>query len=299
MGGMPGERRGIWEELVRLYWASALAVGVVALVLELALGVPSLLLLGALYLAVTLLLARLRRVTLHLYYALFSTLAMLHVVPRPPLAGDPALFAAAILVLVTLAAGVYGGPLGAAGAALLATLVFPGLDPYPRVALFSVHALAAYIGVRIRGWLAELERVQDRLDWVAHHDPLTGLGNRRALEAAFAEGGWGYLSLWDLDGLKAINDREGHAAGDAELRRLAEAFRAEARGEDRFFRTGGDEFVGLHRGERPPRGLVERVRRRFPRVSVGLAPVAGTLEAAIAEADRAMYRDKAGRRTSG
>jgi len=299
MEGMPGERRGIWPELVRLYWASALAVGVVALALELALGEPALLALGTLYLGVTLVLARLQRVTLHLYYALLSTLVMLHAVPRPSLTGDPAVFAAAILVLVTLAAGVYGGTAGAAGAALLATLVFPGLDPYPRAALFSVHALAAYLGVRIRGWLTELERVQDRLDWVAHHDPLTGLGNRRALEAAFAEGGWGYLSLWDLDGLKAVNDREGHAAGDAELKRLADAFRAEARGEDRFFRTGGDEFVGLHRGPRPPLGLVERVRRRFPRVSAGLAPVAGSLETAIAEADRAMYRDKARRRAGG
>jgi len=111
MEGMPGERRGIWPELVRLYWASALAVGVVALALELALGEPALLALGTLYLGVTLVLARLQR-------------------------------------------------------ALLATLVFPGLDPYPRAALFSVHALAAYLGVRIRGWLTELERVQDRLDWV-------------------------------------------------------------------------------------------------------------------------------------
>ncbi len=297
---MPESRRAIWAQLEELYWVSTLALGAVAFMLELALGVRPLTLLGGLYLAVTLaLFLGPRWIVPHLLYGLFSTLLLLWWVPELPLAGEPREFAAAILVLATLALGLYGGPLWAAAGAGSVALFFPELGLHQRIAFLGVYALSAYLGVRIRGWLAELALVQARLDWIAHHDPLTGLGNRRALEAAFAEGGWRFLSLWDLDNLKRINDQEGHAAGDAELRKLAAAFRAEARESDRFFRTGGDEFVGLHREARPPTGLVERVRRRFPRVSVGLAPVAGSLEAAIAEADRAMYRDKAGRRPSG
>jgi len=293
-------QRAVWEALERIYWMSALALGVVAFGLELALGSAPLTLLGGLYLAITLFFyLGPRRIVLHLLYAVASTLVMLRVVPELPLAGDSRDFAAAILVLATLALGTYGGPLWAGLGALAVAAFFPGPGPYQRVALLGVHALAGYLGVRIRGWIGELARVQARLDWIAHHDPLTGLGNRRSLEAAFLEGGWRYLSLWDLDQLKRINDEQGHAAGDAELVRFSRVLASESRSTDRFFRTGGDEFVGLHRDAAPPQGLVDRVRRRFPAVSVGFVPLVGGLEAAIAEADRAMYRDKARRRSAG
>jgi hypothetical protein len=79
-------------------------------------------------------------------------------------------------------------------------------------ALFMEHLLA---GLRGAGYREELER-QARTDW------LTGLGNRRALERALREGlaRGEVLMVMDLDGLKALNDREGHLAGDALLRRL-------------------------------------------------------------------------------
>ncbi len=291
----PG-RGDLWERIERLYWASALGLGAVALLLEALLRAPLLLAFGGLYLAVSLLLAQRGRgaIGVHLAYAVLSTLALLWLVPEVPLAGRPLPLLAAVLVLAVLALGVYGGPWPAALAALAAALGAPGLGPYARIGFLGVYALAGYLGVRIRGWLAELAATQERLAWIAHHDPLTGLENRRALEAAYAAHPRpGYLSLWDVDDLKRINDARGHAAGDAALRALAEAFRAEARREDRFFRTGGDEFVGLHVGSAPPIGLIERVRRRFPGVSVGWAVLGdGGLEAAVAAADRAMYQAK-------
>jgi diguanylate cyclase (GGDEF)-like protein/PAS domain S-box-containing protein len=82
----------------------------------------------------------------------------------------------------------------------------------------------------------------------AWHDPLTGLANRRGLEAAMAAGPPGRaLAVFfvDLDGFKAINDAHGHDVGDLVLvevgRRLARA----VRGGDVVARLGGDEFVAL------------------------------------------------------
>jgi len=300
---MAGGNRVLWRRIERLYWASALGLGVVALFLEALLRVPLLMALGGLYLLFTLLFYDRGRAAIgaHLLYAVLSTLALLWLVPELPLTGDPGPLLASVLVLAVLALGVYGGALPAGVAAVVVALGMPGIEAYPRAGFLGVYALSGYLGVRIRGWLEELARVQERLDWIAHHDPLTGLGNRRALEAAFGnkDRGQRFLTLWDIDDLKRINDEMGHAAGDAALRALADAFRTEGRQDDRFFRTGGDEFVGLHAGSAPPVGLIERVRRRFPGVSAGWAEIGdGGLEAAIAAADRAMYRDKRGRSRS-
>jgi diguanylate cyclase (GGDEF)-like protein len=87
----------------------------------------------------------------------------------------------------------------------------------------------------------------------AESDPLTGLGNRRALnhalrngltEAREAQSSLHVISL-DLDGLKKINDTEGHEYGDALLVHLATALRSTFQDEDSVFRVGGDEFVVL------------------------------------------------------
>ncbi len=93
------------------------------------------------------------------------------------------------------------------------------------------------------------ERTRD-LERLAVTDPLTGLGNRRALDEALAEAvredGAGFsLILADIDHFKAINDRHGHAAGDAVLVALAGALGDAARPGDRLGRWGGEEFVIL------------------------------------------------------
>ena len=92
-----------------------------------------------------------------------------------------------------------------------------------------------------------------RLEEQAFLDPLTGLLNRRALgrdlqrEIGRAVRYDRSLNLMvaDLDGLKAVNDTEGHAAGDVRLRAMATALTAALRVGDLAYRIGGDEFVVL------------------------------------------------------
>ncbi|WP_108398065.1 GGDEF domain-containing protein [Devosia submarina] len=100
---------------------------------------------------------------------------------------------------------------------------------------------------------AEKER-EERLQAIAGQDPLTGLYNRRAFDAAFAEAlnmsrhqetvG---LIVMDLDGLKPVNDTHGHSAGDAVLRHFADLLRSTFRSSDLVARWGGDEFAVLIR----------------------------------------------------
>jgi diguanylate cyclase (GGDEF)-like protein len=142
------------------------------------------------------------------------------------------------------------------------------------------------------------------LQEVARTDPLTGLLNRRALEEAFPHlleeartlGEPLTLIYWDLNGLKAINDREGHAAGDQALKHLARALLGLSRKRDLAFRLGGDEFVSLHpglKGEDAP-ALIARLRESLPYsvAARSLEVGAESLEATLAEADRRMYRNK-------
>ncbi|HET7386015.1 MAG TPA: diguanylate cyclase [Nocardioidaceae bacterium] len=158
----------------------------------------------------------------------------------------------------------------------------------------------------------------------AREDPLTGVGNRRALddalqEALLAEAGGSSaagspttLLLIDLDDFKAVNDTHGHVLGDEVLRAVAAKVRTTARTADVVARLGGDEFVVLARGtdREAGKGLAARVRAAIDeiaidasgdvvrlRASVGVAttgpevPVSGLLDAA----DRTMYAAKHGR----
>lgn len=94
-------------------------------------------------------------------------------------------------------------------------------------------------------------RIAQRLEQQAYLDALTGLLNRRALERdlrreigrATRHRRRFTVVLVDLDGLKIVNDRGGHAAGDAQLRLLARALEQALRVGDAAYRIGGDEFV--------------------------------------------------------
>ena len=93
-------------------------------------------------------------------------------------------------------------------------------------------------------------KAESRMRWLANHDPLTGLVNRRrfleevtrCLNESFRSRQTSALLLYDLDNFKEINDTSGHAAGDALLRFVAEEIRARARKSDIVARLGGDEF---------------------------------------------------------
>ena len=107
-------------------------------------------------------------------------------------------------------------------------------------ALTAIASLFAQVQARVTA--------EDRLRYLAEHDDLTGLHNRRALTAHLGDRlsadrpGPVALLFFDLDRLKAINDYLGHTAGDWFIRILAERLRKEGDGEF-IARLGGDEFV--------------------------------------------------------
>ncbi|MFO0692258.1 MAG: diguanylate cyclase [Polyangiales bacterium] len=93
------------------------------------------------------------------------------------------------------------------------------------------------------------KRDEERLKYLAMHDPLTGLANRsafdRRLDEAVAEERTFALLFVDLDRFKDVNDTLGHDAGDRLLLRIAEAIRNAVRTGDLVARVGGDEFAIL------------------------------------------------------
>ena len=115
-----------------------------------------------------------------------------------------------------------------------------------------------------------LMRTSDRQSTLARTDPLTGLYNRlgfgelaaRELSRARRMSSAITLMSLDLDGFKQVNDKAGHAAGDAVLRSVSRAIRGAVRDIDVAARLGGDEFAVLLPDNRaqPPERAVERVR---------------------------------------
>lgn len=99
--------------------------------------------------------------------------------------------------------------------------------------------------------VSALDAARARAEHLAWHDVLTGLPNRAAFERAvgtLSSEGAAALLLVDLDEFKGINDRHGHAAGDAVLREVALRMRSAIRSGDVVCRLGGDEFAVLLRG---------------------------------------------------
>ncbi len=104
------------------------------------------------------------------------------------------------------------------------------------------------------------------LEQISTRDSLTGLMNRRAIEARFDElmvQGFNTFALVDLDRFKAINDLHGHQVGDAALIACASAIRASGDRDAVAVRLGGEEFVVLLRGPRPLE-RAEAMRQSIP-----------------------------------
>jgi diguanylate cyclase (GGDEF)-like protein len=161
----------------------------------------------------------------------------------------------------------------------------------------------------------DLAAERDRFAREARIDPLTGLENRVAWEDLVRlendrlrryRRPIAVVSA-DIDDLKAVNDREGHPAGDVLIRAAADVLRAHARAADRVARVGGDEFLVLlpETDSRGAERYVRRVRAAARRLGTGTAPsglalslgfaaaaLDETIEAAVERADKAMYAAK-------
>jgi len=180
-------------------------------------------------------------------------------------------------------------------------------------------AIAAMVisAVILSGALVESDRAHRRRSTL---DPLTGLFNRNALEQRLSEldgqpcdpseGLSHAFLLCDLDHFKSVNDRFGHAAGDAVLQDVAYTMRATLRAGDSIYRVGGEEILVMlpGAGHTDALEIAEHLRREVhDRRPVGV-PVSISIGVAVAEptrvdtddllsrADSALYAAKAGGR---
>ena len=173
------------------------------------------------------------------------------------------------------------------------------------------------------GWVCTYEDITERrkaeaqVEFLAHHDSLTELPNRRLftdrLNGAITRAASGNpcaLLCLDLDGFKEVNDRLGHAAGDALLKNVAMRLKDSIRSDDTAARLGGDEFAVLLPNSsttsalRVANELAEVLREPYFLGAFGSADVAASVGIAIApdhattadelmlKADQALYKSK-------
>jgi diguanylate cyclase (GGDEF)-like protein len=182
--------------------------------------------------------------------------------------------------------------------------------------------ISGAVGIPTIAWYRrtkEKQQADRRIRFLAHHDALTGLGNRaqliEKLENALAilplRGGCLAVHFIDLDHFKEVNDSLGHDGGDFLLKTIAERLRAVTRAGDIVARLGGDEFVvvqtdingkdqvedfaqRLASAVSAPMKLKEQEIVANVSVGVALAPADGTNpERLLKSADLALYKSKA------
>ncbi len=167
--------------------------------------------------------------------------------------------------------------------------------------------------------LTLVKAAEQRIRLLAERDGLTGLANRRVLlerlqgdlDDRRRPGGLGALMMLDLDRFKEVNDRLGHAAGDALLRTIGERLTSVLRDTDTVARLGGDEFAMVLRELRGPADVAEIAAKLLlvlgrpieleghvlrPRCSIGISlfPRDGhDVARLLKNADLALYQAKA------
>lgn len=171
--------------------------------------------------------------------------------------------------------------------------------------------------VDIQEDITERRQAEQKIAWLAHHDPLTQVANRvffsNELDNAFhhASRDTGFALHWiDLDRFKQVNDQLGHPVGDALLKDIAASLVRAAREDDLVARLGGDEFAVIQPGART-RVEAERLAKRLLKavsikrnvlghpiamgasIGVAIAPKDGaSAEELMKNVDLALYRAK-------
>ncbi|MBO0905235.1 diguanylate cyclase domain-containing protein [Jiella sonneratiae] len=199
------------------------------------------------------------------------------------------------------------------------TKIFEQMMPALGAAGAILVLLAGGLLFWIRQTTSRLARSQQQIEFMAHHDALTGLANRFSFQSRleermreFAQARRSFAVLYlDLDRFKAVNDTLGHQAGDELIRQAGERLSALVPGtEDMVARLGGDEFAVLRNqvGDRTEiESLSKRIieiiqtpfeladRQVFIGVSIGAAIASGEMPAQfdlVRRADVALYRVK-------
>ncbi|HTS12142.1 MAG TPA: GGDEF domain-containing protein [Candidatus Limnocylindrales bacterium] len=178
--------------------------------------------------------------------------------------------------------------------------------------LAHVLMVMSYVVV-LGGTLLDNAQLFDQVSKLASSDSLTGLANHRRLfevldtelQRSRRTGRSFAILLFDLDGLKKINDKFGHLTGSRAIKRLGAALRSSSRAIDTPGRYGGDEFAlilpesGTEEAKQAAARICEQLANDGQQppvsVSVGLAvyPADGTtIEKLLGSADRALYRMK-------
>lgn len=167
--------------------------------------------------------------------------------------------------------------------------------------------------------ITDRKEIEKRLQYLSSHDSLTGLYNRAHFETEFARASRGRnyplsVIVADLDGLKAVNDYHGHAAGDQLIKAAASLLRNTFRPDDLVARMGGDEFAVLlpHADKETTSSAMERVRNAEMRLraengpiqvrfSLGsdTATIPNEIDGLLNQADMRMYEDKTAHKLSG
>lgn len=144
--------------------------------------------------------------------------------------------------------------------------------------------------------MTEHKRVEGRLAWLADHDPLTDLFNRRRfqeeleqmLNLAARYNYSGALLFFDLDQFKYINDTSGHQAGDALLKMVARMLLSSIRSVDILGRLGGDEFAVIL-PQTTAEGAIEVAKNALASLSQGKLTINGRTHKALASIGIALF----------
>lgn len=178
---------------------------------------------------------------------------------------------------------------------------FYGMDNPPKEIIAHMSQISEIIGHFITS-LLERKRLIDRLEKLSFEDSLSGVRNRHALnfeiEASRLHQKVGIIYC-DILGLKAVNDTQGHQAGDRLIVQASECLKAVFDVSD-LYRLGGDEFLVLcydieeELFLKLKEKLVQEIKERQVRISLGHVwkEEVTDMDALIAEADMLMYEEK-------